>query len=254
MVEFARHFLIQGTTLVYGGDLRDKGYAELFAELAEHYRLQDQPENYPFLNYFSYPIHLNINKEQEGDFKSKRVKIERVPAEESLQIAKPEYVKPDTAEKKYIWAKCLTKMRREMTANINARISVGGRNFGFLGKYPGIVEETQMAIEAGKPTYLIGAFGGATLRMINSIAKKEALINSEAFFFTNTDYRNFKRHYNTHSLNDKIDFEELNQFFNRLSVSDLNNGLDEDENLRLFTTPHVPEAIFLVLKGLKYII
>lgn len=62
IIEFARHLLIQGATLVYGGDLRIDGFTEIFADLAEQYRLSS---TLPFKNYFSFPIHLNILKADE---------------------------------------------------------------------------------------------------------------------------------------------------------------------------------------------
>jgi hypothetical protein len=250
MTEFARHFLVQGARLVYGGDLRDKGYTELFADLAEQY-LADKKQKYAFKNYFFYPLNLNITKEHELDFKSKNVQVIKVEPEKSLGITDKEFIKPDIPAKKYIWAKCITKMREDMNAAVDARIVLGGRNTGFLGKYPGIVEEAQIAIASQKPTFLIGAFGGATLSMINAIVHQKNVIDPQSTFYQTTDFVAFQEYYNTRSQMDKIDFGKINIFFNQLTISDLNNGLTEIENKRLFTTPHIPEAIFLVLKGLK---
>lgn len=253
MIEFARHLLIQGATLVYGGDLRNGGYTEIFADLAEEYRLKEI-DTFHFENYFSYPIHLSLNKEHLGNFKAKRVKVVKVNPDESLAIEKQVYVEPDTPENKYIWAKCLTKMRHEMNHAVDARIVLGGRNYGYLGKYPGIMEETHIAIESGKPTYLIGTFGGATLRMIKAITEQKPIIDLSATFYQNTDYQAFKDNYNAQSRNELINVNELNNYFSRLSTSKLNNGLNDKDNQRLFTTSHVPEAVYFILKGLKVII
>jgi SLOG cluster2 len=250
MTEFARHFLVQGAMLVYGGDLRDKGYTELFADLAEQY-YSDKNQKFVFKNYFFYPLNLNVTKAHEGDFKDKNVAVIRVEPEESLNITEKEFVKPDTPANKYLWAKCITKMREEMNITIDARIVLGGRNTGFLGKCPGIVEEAKIAILSKKPTYLIGAFGGATLSMINAIVHRKNVINPQSAFYQTNDFIAFQGFYNATSQTDKIDFDEINAFFNQLNISDLNNGLSETENKRLFTTPHIPEAIFWVLKGLK---
>jgi hypothetical protein len=250
MTEFARHFLIQGTMLVYGGDLRTGGYTELFADLAEQY-LADKKQKNAFKNYFFYPLSLNITKQHELDFKAKNVQVIKVEPEESLGITDKEFVKPDTPAKKYIWSKCITKMREDMNIAIDARIVLGGKNTGFLGKCPGIVEEAQIAIASKKPTYLIGVFGGATLNMINAIADQKDVINSQSASYQTPDFMAFQDYYNATSQTDKIDLDEINDFFKKLKISDLNNGLTDDENKRLFTTLHIPEAIFLVLKGLK---
>jgi hypothetical protein len=253
MTEFARHLLVQGATLVYGGDLRPDGFTEILAELMHEYWAEEK-EAFPFKNFVAYPIHLKIGKGDKNEYKSKKVSLIEVEPDESLNIKNQEYVNPDTPENSYIWAKCLTKMRHQMNNEIDARIVIGGKNFSYKGKYPGIVEETQMAIVSKKPVYLIGAFGGATSNMIQAIIEKKDVIDSNKPFYLNTDYEKFKAHYNDTSTNDKIDFIELNQFFKSLDISDLNNGLDKDENERLFHTPHIPEIIYLVLKGLRNLV
>ncbi len=50
-----------------------------------------------------------------------------------------------------------------------------------------------------------------------------------------------------------IDYASLVAAFRTHGVAGLatNNGLTEDENRRLFTTPHVMEMIYLILRGLK---
>lgn len=250
MTEFARHFLVQGAVLVYGGDLRIGGYTELFADLAEQY-VANKKQKYAFKNYFFYPLSLNLTREHEGDFKAKNVEIVKIDPEESLDIVGKKFIKPDTPEKKYIWAKCITKMRKSMNTSIDARIVLGGRNTGFLGKYPGLIEEAQIAIASNKPTFLIGAFGGAALSIIKAIIEQKDVISSKSFFYQTLDFVEFQEYYNSTSKSDKIDFDEINSFFKQLKISDLNNGLTDEENKRLFTTPHIPEAIFLVLKGLK---
>jgi hypothetical protein len=251
MIEFARHLLIQGATLVYGGDLRQGGFTGLFSDLAEQYRLAEAS---PFRNYFSFPIHINISKADEIDFKYKKVEIIRVGADETLGIDETKYVKPDSPQSIYIWAKCLTKMRHEMNEAVDARIVIGGRNYGYKGKYPGIVEEAQIAIKSKKHVFLVGNFGGAARNMIQAITEKKDVIDDNSPFYLDTDYKKFRAYYNDTSMSDKIDFEELNGFFKNLTFRDLNNGLDEKENERLFSTPHLPEIIYLVLKGLKSVL
>jgi hypothetical protein len=49
---------------------------------------------------------------------------------------------------------------------------------------------------------------------------------------------------------ERIDYSKLTAFFNEKGIAGLNNNLTEEENRRLFVTPHVAETIALVLKGL----
>jgi SLOG cluster2 len=250
MTEFARHLLVQGASLVYGGDLRPDGFTETLSELMHEYWTEEK-KTFPFKNYVAYPIHLKIDNVEKNEYKSKKVTLIEVEPEESLKIETPQFVNPDTPENNYIWAKCLTKMRHLMNNEIDARIVVGGKNYSYKGKYSGIIEEAQIAIASQKPVYLVGAFGGATHNMIQAISENKDVIDSKKPFYLNTDYEKFKTHYNNTSTNEKIDFEELNQFFKNLNIDDLNNGLDKEDNERLFITPHIPEIVYLVLKGLR---
>jgi len=37
---------------------------------------------------------------------------------------------------------------------------LGGRTLGYKGKYPGLVEEALITLQAGKPLFLLGGFAG----------------------------------------------------------------------------------------------
>jgi len=65
-------------------------------------------------------------------------------------------------------------------------------------------------------------------------------------------YKDFYNHWNS-TETDKIDYLEMVKEFSNYGIKELslNNGLSEDENMRLFNTPRVPEMIYLILKGLK---
>ena len=82
----------------------------------------------------------------------------------------------DEAEQDYFTARCLTAMREEMTRHVDARVLLGGKTFGFQGKYPGLVEEAYLAMAAPlpRPVYLVGAFGGAARAVIDALRRKPA--------------------------------------------------------------------------------
>lgn len=253
MIEFARHLLTQGATLVYGGDLRVGGFTATFADLAEQYRI-DGVDSFPFINYFHFPAYTKLTTQDKVDYKAKQVKIVQVKPDPTLVTDSENYISSDTIEDKVILANSLTKMRHKMNIDIAARVVIGGKTLGCLGKYPGIVEEAKLALETQKPLYLIGMFGGATQKIIAAITLQKDVIDLTASFYQLPEYKNFISNYNQRIATHKIDYNRLNSLFKSLNISDLNNGLDEAENQRLFTTSHIPEAIFLVLKGLKKVL
>lgn len=114
----------------------------------------------------------------------------------------------------------LTKMRVEMENNTHARIVVGGRLIGYSGRMPGIIEEFKIAIEAGHPVYLVGGFGGAA-------------------------------RYAADVLSGAIEAEDSFAWMNGLKITNLQNGLSDDENKRLFVSTNAMEIVSLILKGLN---
>ena len=255
MIEFARYLLVQGAHLVYGGDLRDKGYTFLFSELAYQYRSRSEQDKKHFTNYFSFPIHLRLNNSHLSEFKKNRVDVIKVAPASGLKVDKTQYVEPSSSANKIIWAKSLTKMREEMNEKTDARIFIGGKLLKYLGKYPGIIEEAFVTLQSDKPTYLIGGFGGATNAIIANLQGKESEQLTDSFQSKNIGFTEFKKLYNQKYTSEKIDYKKLTGFFKSYGLKRLcdNNGLSKKENERLFTTQHIPEMIFYVIKGLNNI-
>ncbi len=255
MVEFARHLLIHGATLTYGGDLRKSGYTELFTELAFQYRNKEDKDRYSFRNFFSYPIYLELNKIHRSEFRKSRVEIVQVEPADEVSMEKADLFRTNKPETKVVWAKSLTKMRHEMNQATDARIFLGGRNYGFQGAYPGVIEEAVIAIESGKPVYLIGAFGGATKRIIDSMTQGIPAISEADDFYQNEAYQSFRNFLTEQKSDYKIDFDKVNKTISGSTEAQLSskNGLSEADNRRLFATTHISEMIFLVLKGLSVI-
>jgi hypothetical protein len=158
----------------------------------------------------------------------------------------------------------MTQMRRDYLAKLNdAQILLGGRMVDYSSKYPGVVEEAYEVMKAEKPLFLIGAFGGATQAVIDAVLGKrpESLTEEgqyklwadhQAATGKPQDYRGLVEYFNQHApaSEERIDYSKLTDFFNAKGIAGLNNHLSEDENQRLFVTPHVAEMIALTLKGL----
>jgi len=122
------------------------------------------------------------------------------------------------------WASSLTAMRRVQTGAINARIVLGGRVTNFKGRMPGIAEETEFALKANQPLYLLGGFGGCA----RDIASDMGLLPE---------------------LGSSADWPGRTMF-SSWSAGDLANGLEFDEVQTLARTVHVDQAVALILRGM----
>lgn len=253
-IELSRHILIAGGKLVYGGDLRRQGFTELFKDLSFQYgQLEKTDRNTKyFTNYFAWPIYLNLTRTHEAEFEYSRVSLVKVDApDECLPETKTKFVAPISPENSFLWAKSLTKMREQMEAHVNARIILGGRTYGFKGKYAGIIEEFIISNRSAHPLYLLGGFGGATKAIVDileGVASDSYLLDQA---MNDSSYFDFLNH---HNENEKIFPIDYTAIFNEISscgISGLNNGLSEDENQILFHSTNVLEIVALVLKGLN---
>ena len=230
MVEIARHMLALGARLVYGGDLRQDGFAGLLFELvARHRRDADEGDDRAAVtNYLAWPVHIlqsavdieTTAADLEGFAELVCLKLDgtRLPIEERCNLASKQ---PSEAE----WSDGLTAMRRTMSAETNARIVLGGSVDNYKGAMPGIAEEALLSLQAGQPLYLMGGFGGCA----RDIAETVGLV---------APWGASRLAWNGRPA------------FQAFSATDLNNGLTSEENATLAQTPHVDQAIMLVLRGL----
>ncbi|MBW7913402.1 MAG: hypothetical protein H3C54_06830 [Taibaiella sp.] len=254
MIEFARYLLVQGATLVYGGDLRKDGYTLLFSELSFQYRDRSQHRKNHFINYSSYPIYLNISKTQELEFKKNRVEFKKIAPPKIAKPISSTWFPPDSIQNKLIWSASLEKMRAEMNEVSDARIFMGGRSQGYSGVMPGVLEEALMSLNSNKPTYLIGAFGGITGAIIKALEGENPQEITEVFQFNDSNYKKFISEIRKNGNGD-VDYAIITKTIQEYGLSKLSkyNGLTKEENQILFTTPHIPVMLHYVLKGLSKI-
>lgn len=248
-VELARHLLISGAHLVYGGDLRPGGFTELFKDLAYQYGIYEKDKtlkNY-FTNYLAWPIYIGMSPSTQAEYKSCRVLCQKSTIPDTIPTdLHSQMVPPSTVENLYYWAESLKAMRLEMESNIDARIILGGRVAGFKGYMPGLYEEAIIAANCKHPIFLLGGFGGAASRLIK-LLKGET--TSEKLFeecCSHHLYQEFVSYLDKEKA--EMNFNVLDVFSNNMSV--LKNGLSKEENEQLFVTTNVTEIIALVLKGL----
>jgi hypothetical protein len=251
MGEFARFLLAAGTTLAYGGDLRAGGFSEVLFELVAAYRSMSGQETAPVQSYLAWPLHLDFSKEQEAGW-SGLVEFHRIPLPTDLSLDPALKIPPTTPENRVVWARSLTAMRQCMNTEIHARLLMGGQTRG-LGKYPGLAEEALLALRTQKPVYLIGAFGGCAEAVIEALLGRKAPALALDCQAADPVARATIELYNAQLPpgGESIDYPALTAEFGAAGIAGLNNGLDADENERLFTTSHLPEMIALVLRGLR---
>lgn len=253
IIETARYVLAMGGKLAYGGDMRPGGFTELLFELLAYYKADKELlPNERFYSYLAYPISTTLSKEKEAELKP-NVTFKKISPPDNIAIPNAnEFLKPDSPENLYIWARCLTKMREEMESNCNARIFIGGKTKGYNGKYPGIFEEFLIAMQKKHPVYLVGAFGGATREIIKALNNEESESFTNEFHLKSVNYKGFFDLYNQKHQESKIDYKGLFSSIQTVGMKGIAkmNGLSEAENLRLAVSPHISEIIYLVLKGL----
>ena len=211
--------------------------------------------------YLAWPIHRELDDEQLNRWNQnatftyvpRPADVPDVNPATSLILDAPE---KRTAESLYVWARCLTEMRRAMNREVQVRLLLGGKVDRFFGKYPGLAEEAELTLRAGLPVYLVGGFGGCTRAIIEAVERgTPTALTRDYQFASDPTYRAMAETFNraAPAANvEPIDYEALVRTFQALKVEGLSqlNGLTVDENRRLFETTHLVEIIYLVLKGL----
>jgi hypothetical protein len=279
MCELARFLLASGADLAYGGDLREGGFTEKLRDLVRLYS-ETQPPGQPARlrveNFLAWVAHTGKEERLLKFMESVEPQRLPLPADVVAELGiSPEHEGPppfavNTPEANYLNARCFTAMREEMNAKISARILLGGRLAGYSGKYPGLVEEAYLALRDDRPLYLIGAFDGCTRIIIDALEGRnpaeltlEGQIQlDEAFCRQNpalakTPYAERVADFNQRAVKtpgiEPLNYDTVLNSLAAQGVTGLSrsNGLTPEENRRLFTTPHIDEMIFLVLKGLN---
>ena len=148
----------------------------------------------------------------------------------------------------YIYALSLLKMRRQMEAETDARVILGGRLSGFSGFMPGVIEEFIQSAMAGHPIYLLGGFGGAASLIISLINKEKNVKDVIKEACEETRYANFMSFCHNQSID--MGYNKLKEIVAN-GIDCLNNGLENEDNYILFQSTDVIEIVGLIIKGLK---
>ena len=246
VLELSRYLLKAGAGLVYGGDLRKDGFTEAFEDFSYYYGKKENSDKTIkyFSNYFAWPIYLTITESQKADFIHKRVEPVFVDPPKNCKNPK-KFLVPCGNENCLIWANSLTKMRKEMEKNVDARIIIGGTLSNFKGRYAGIIEEFIIAAQKKHPIYLIGGFGGASKAIANKMQQGSFDLYKEAL--KGASYEDFINYYNLNNPKNKINYKKITSIIKNYKFD---NGLTDIENKQLWKSNNVIEIVALVLKGL----
>ena len=248
-VELSRHILIAKGRMVYGGDLRKDGYTELFKELSYQYGQFEKTDSSHvyFDNYLSWPITTKVTENDDADYKHNRINL--IPVEYAGEcvgkVKLDKFLPPVGDSNLYLWGQSLTKMRQTMESAVSARIIVGGRTGGFKGRMAGLLEEFKLAKENNHPIFLVGGFGGISGMLCAAIRKE---IPSNAFLEEACKYDYYESLYKYYeSKGQPVDYS----WIDNLTIKDLNNGLSDYQNERLFVSTNIMEIVSIILIGLS---
>jgi hypothetical protein len=246
----ARHLLASGASLAYGGDHRRQGFTERLLDLARTHGPPDQPPRDRIRSYLAWPLYLKLTASERAGL-NEVARLEEVPPPPDLVADPGKWLDPEAGvESRYVWARSLTAMRERMNADLGARVLLGGRVTGYLGRYPGLVEEALSALRSGKPLYLLGGFGGCTSAVIRALGGETPAELTSELQFASDPYRELVAYCNSRSGEPPIDYQAVCREFGESGVAGLHNGLTAAENERLFVTGDPDELIDLLLKGL----
>jgi hypothetical protein len=259
MIELARHILSRGGTLAYGGDLRERkvyGFTRQLFELVRAYKDLDRPPLARIKNFLAYHAAAELSKEEESMLQDlaefEKILPDDMAKQFNLDIKKRVPVSGETPDEQYIRARCLTAMREAMVPKTHARVVLGGIVSGQQGIYPGILEESYLTLRAGKPLYVIGAFGGCARLVAQAIRDKSCPREFTREFQMNDRLAQLEASYKQYGAGaNPINYEQCAGVLTGAAISGLNNGLSEDENRELFETPDLDRVVGLVIKGLS---
>lgn len=177
-LRLCKTLLARGARLGYGGVLRpdresnDKqhSFLEVLVDIVAEEATRD-PNSPPLVNYQPWPWF----RQRDMATTARLIGVTKF-----VDVSPPG---PEVADESdaFLWtmASALTAMRRLMTdgspegtpplAASVARIALGGKRRGWAGILPGVAEEVLYALEADRPVYLLGGYGGCTMAIVDYI-------------------------------------------------------------------------------------
>lgn len=238
--EIAKYLLYTKNKIIYGGDISYKSefnFVKILAQIADSYGNRDMP----IINHVCYPLDKKIDINIKAEYKT----IIEFKEFNELKMSHDDEVMPYSHLEALIpFSENLSLMRIMMAETTDARIMLGGKHTGYLGKYPGLLEEAYYTLKEEKPLFLIGGFGGISKLIIDL---RKGLQVEELTFEWQKEYKNNDKFRSLLENGIEVDYDEL---IGTIKTSKLNN-LSEEDNDRLFCSTSIEEIIFYIMKGLN---
>jgi hypothetical protein len=234
--EITRTVLVLGGRLQYCGHLDHNGYTTFLVEELKRYGRNDEPLSV----LLAWSVHRRLSLRDLGRSQhdlglAGSLKCLDVTGA-AVDFASGRQDDPPGVPRNQV-AKSLTAMRRAAILEAEGRVLIGGRKADYEGVMPGILEEALLALEASKPVFLAGGFGGLTLDLVRRVqtAAADWLPAGPGDVADHQSQRGF---------------DELVGVVGDRGWKALANGLDEDENRQLAATHRPSEIAALVSLGL----
>lgn len=275
--EISRQLLVRGASLHYGGHLGADGYTIALFDMAKAYgELSGVPPAERIVNDVGWPLPLQTlpaaeRAKHQGAATFRR--IPRPPGVEALDpetfVEEPKSFRADTPERRYAWARGMTAMREAQITSAKARIVLGGKvgptvtvapdgkreERWSVGRIPGVIEEAWLSLQAKQPLYVVGAFGGAALVVIDLLEGRARREFTWEFQRAAPHAEAMRALYAKHGPR-WIDYPEMTERFRSIGVAGLAaaNALSVEENRELFTSRDLTRVVALLLEGLTRLI
>lgn len=246
----------QGAGVVFGHDWRDNGVMEAVHAFARNMQSSisagKQKEDQLLCNVLPWPDEPKLTQTEQQQLSS-TLRIERagLPTEVERYAAEANTNQQLYA---YLRSRGLTHLRWRLSEMSEARLCLGGRMSSFQGRYPGIIEETLIAVHAKKPIFLVGLLGGATTQVIAALRGEgprgvfQTLPDVRAAYERPPIPESDERTHGDRTFNEA----EVWESFRRVGIEGIaaRNKFSVEENLELFQTPVFDRIVTLLLIGL----
>lgn len=228
VADLARDLFAMDARIAYGGDLREAGFTRVLVEVQRAHASSTATASPGIISYLLEPL----SAEERADFTDAVAFVD-------VEFIDFDRVGDDSAAAKALGrAMCLRAMRREIASDTAALVAVGGRTSGFTGWRPGIADEIAAAVHAGKPTYLVGGFGGAAGWYASAAYLGGEIPNTLAAPDLGAE------------TTGELGLPTVDEVVRALRGGMSPNGLTPAENAHLARTVNADEIVALVLSGL----
>lgn len=256
--DLARHLLARSATLIYGGDLRPNGFTEFILDEALILKERIRSTIPHVENHLAWPLYVSEKEIVAWRAKYRQImhtEEHGIPEDVADGISKDIFLAPNTPQNAYVWSRCLTNMREKSISTSTARVCAGGRQSGYKGKMPGVLEEIMLALDEAKPLFLLGGFGGIVGDVCSCILNDNVpeSLTEDWQISHNEGYAELQKIAHTHGHSS--DYDAIVRTIRQLEISEIaaRAGLEELEYRKIMSSPFVDECVYLVLKGLKNI-